>query len=195
MPSDLSVTNTAKTPSFFISDTTSQDIIPRLRKEQTPKVDKILKALEELCDSSSRISVMDMLVSILRGEHSGFNSYRLAFLHDMERIRELLDLIWVEKMSRPAFESWVNDKGVEHICKKVSNEMENAKPQLKMKLDDVSPAYIEQWDLSRIMDPVAKITPTWTKILHAASEPLRSESEDARNRPTVRISDSLMLLD
>ncbi len=32
-----------------------------------------------------------------------------------------------------------------------------------------------------IMDPVAKLTPTWMKILHVASEPQKSESEDARN--------------
>jgi hypothetical protein len=166
-------------------NTTPDVLIPRLRKEQTPKVDKILKALEELRDSSSRISVMDMLISILRGEHPGFYSYRLAFLRDIERIRQLLDLIWLEKISRPAFESWINDEGIDHICKLVSNEMETAKPDLKMKLDDVSPEYTEKWDVAAIMDPVAKITPIWTKILYAASEPPRSESEDARNRPTV----------
>ena len=54
-----------------------------------------------------------------------------------------------------------------------------------MKLKDVSPEYIERWDVATIMDPVSTVTPTWTKILYAASEPHRSESEDARNWPTV----------
>jgi hypothetical protein len=63
--------------------------------------------------------------------------------------------------------------------------MELAKPLLKMKIKAVSPEYVEQWDVAAIMYPVATITPTWTKILYAASEPQRRESEDARNRPTV----------
>lgn len=82
-------------------------------------------------------------------------------------------------------ESWVQEDGIDHICNLVSNEMESAKPLLKMKLKAVSPEYVEQWDVAAIMDPVAMITPTWTKILYAASEPQGSESEDARNRPTV----------
>jgi hypothetical protein len=80
-------------------------------------------------------------------------------------------------------ETWVRDDGVNHICHLVSNEMELAKPLLKMELK--APEYVEQWDVAAIMDPVAMITPTWTKILYAASEPQRHESEDARNRPTV----------
>lgn len=65
-----------------------------------------------------------MLVSIL----PLFYSYRLAFLHDIERIRELLDLAGENVTT--CFESWVNDKGVtvEHIGKLVSNEMETTKP-------------------------------------------------------------------
>lgn len=82
-------------------------------------------------------------------------------------------------------ESWVQEDGIDHICNLVSNKMESAKPLLKMKLKAVSPEYVEQWDVTAIMDPVAMITPTWTKILYAASEPQGSESEDARNRPTV----------
>lgn len=215
-PIDLGISTAADTLSFFMpgdnlsrfnqfvdtqgsasdglspANTMPDVLIPRLRKEQTPKVDKILKALEELRDSGSRISVMDMLISILRGEHPGFYSYRLAFLHDIGRIRQLLDLIWLEKISRPAFESWIDDEGIDHICKRVSNEMETAKPDLQMKLGDVSPEYTEKWDVAAIMDPVAKITPMWTKILYAVSEPPRSESEDARNRPTVRVFDSLI---
>jgi hypothetical protein len=84
---------------------------------------------------------MDLL-AILGGEFSEFYSHRLAFLCDSARIREILDIIWEEKKSRPAMEQ---DGGVDHICKLVNNEMESAKPLLKMKLKDVSPEYVEQW--------------------------------------------------
>ena len=87
-------------------------------------------------------------------------------------------------------EIWVQDSGVNHICKLVSNKMESAKPLLKMKLKTVSPEYVKQWDVTMIMDPVATITPTWTKILYAASEPQRSKSKDTRNWLTVWVSAS-----
>jgi hypothetical protein len=157
--------------------------VPRFRKDRTSKVDTMLAALDDL--RRARISVMDLVLAILSGEFSAFYSHRLAFLCDSERIRKLLDIIWSEKNSHPAMEHWVQDDGIDHICNIVGNEMESAKPLLKMKLKAVSPEYIEQWDVAAIMDPVSKFTPTWTKILYAASKPHRNESEDARNRPIV----------
>ena len=168
-----------------VANTTLKISIPHLRKEKTSKVDKILEALEELRNSSSRISVMDMILGILTGGHDEFYFHRLTFLCDIQRIRKLLDILWQEKNSQPAFESWINDVGINYVCELVNNEMESAKPKLQMKLDEVSSEYIEKWDVAAIMDPVAKVTPTWKKILDAASEPSRSESEDTRNRPTV----------
>ena len=157
--------------------------VPRLRKERASKVGTMSAALNDL--RKARISVTDLLLAILSGEFSEFYSHRLAFLSDSGRIRELLDIIWAEKKSRPTIENWVQDVGLDHICNLVSNEMESAKPLLQMKLKAVSPEYVEQWDVAAIMNPVAMITPTWTKILYAASEPQRRETEDARNRPTV----------
>ena len=157
--------------------------VPRLRKERASKVGTMSAALNVL--RKARISVTDLLLAILSGEFSEFYSHRLAFLSDSGRIRELLNTIWAEKKSRPTIENWVQDVGLDHICNLVSNEMESAKPLLQMKLKAVSPEYIEQWDVAAIMDPVAMITPTWTKILYAASEPQRRETEDAQNRPTV----------
>ena len=66
--------------------------------------------------------------------------------------------------------------------------MEAAKPMLKMDLKDVSPEFLEQWDLNSIMDPVVSVTPTWSKVLHAATEPSKKKVEvgsDLRNRSTV----------
>ena len=157
--------------------------VPRLRKERASKVGTMSAALNDL--RKARISVTDLLLAILSGEFSEFYSHRLAFLSDSGRIRELLNTIWAEKKSRPTIENWVQDVGLDHICNLVSNEMESAKPLLQMKLKAVSPEYVEQWDVAAIMNPVAMITPTWTKILYAASEPQRRETEDARNRPTV----------
>ncbi|KAH9169152.1 hypothetical protein EDB89DRAFT_1854788 [Lactarius sanguifluus] len=54
------------------------------------------------------------------------------------------------------------------VCKKVHIEMEAAKPHLRMNTTDVSPEFIEQWDIHRIMEPLA--TPTLRLVLEAAGE-------------------------
>ena len=181
----------------FLSFTHSQDVtsnslrssesnVPRHRKPRVFKVNTILASLQGLRDA--RISVMDLVFAILDGESSNFYSYRLAFLSDNKRIQDLLDIIWMDKKSKPAFESWFKDDGVQYVCKLVSKEMESAKPMLKMNISDVTPQYIEKWDINEIMNPVAAVTPTWTKILYAASEPQKkndSSNSDTRNRPTV----------
>jgi hypothetical protein len=103
---------------------------------------------------------MDLLVAILSGDASEFYSYRSFFLNDKTRIHDLLDIIWNEKKSKPVFETWFKDNGIQHICKLVSKEMESVKPMLKMNIKDVTPQFIEQWDVNEIMDPVAAATPT-----------------------------------
>jgi hypothetical protein len=106
--------------------------VPRLRKERASKVGTMLAALDDL--RKARISVMDLILAILSGEFSEFYFHRLAFSSDSGRIHELLDIIWAEKKSRPTIESWIQDEGVDYICNLVSDEMESAKPMLKMKL-------------------------------------------------------------
>ena len=99
---------------------------------------------------------------------------------------------WTETKSKPAFESWFNDKGIQHICKLISKEMESVIPMLKMNIKDVTPQFIEHWqwpgDVNEIVDPVAVATPIWSKILHAATEPQKKNTvsnPDMRNHPTV----------
>jgi hypothetical protein len=173
-------------PSFQITESQAHEIhVPRNRKPRISKVDTILVAPEGLRDA--RISVMDFLVAILTGITPEFYSYRLAFLSDNTRIRDLLDIVWTEKKSKPAFESWFNDNGIQHICKLVSKEMESVKPMLKMNIKDVTPQFIEQWDINEIIDPVAAATPTWSKILHHHRIMMQQPSLKRRTLQVIRI--------
>ena len=48
--------------------------------------------------------------------------------------------------------------------------------------------FLEHWHLNAIMYPVISVTPTWSKVLHAATEPSKKKVEvgsDPRNRSTV----------
>jgi hypothetical protein len=76
----------------------------------------------------------------------------------------------VRRLPTVALTRYRSDSGMGSRRKLVSNEMESAKPLLKMKLKDVSPKYVEQWDAGTIMYPAAKITPTRLKILIKARQ-------------------------
>ncbi|KIJ99840.1 hypothetical protein K443DRAFT_8105 [Laccaria amethystina LaAM-08-1] len=89
--------------------------VPCIWKERTSKINTMLVALENL--RKACISVMDLLLAILGRDFSEFYSHQLAFLCDSEQIREIVDIIWEEKKSHPAMESWVQDSGVNHIRK------------------------------------------------------------------------------
>ena len=157
---------------------------PQKRKPQVARINTVKSVLKHLHDA--RISLMDLLFMILSGNDFGW--YRLQFLSDSRRINDLLNLLWNNKKSKPFFGDWFRDHGIDHICNLVAREMEAAKPMLKMDLKDVSPDFLEHWDLNSIMDPVVSVTPTWSKILHAATEPSKKKVEvgsDPRNRSIV----------
>jgi hypothetical protein len=155
------------------------------RKARVPKVETILAALKSHRDA--RISLMDLIIVILSGEYSELSSYRRMFL-DSTRITDVLDFLWNAEKSKATLKTWIENTGVVHICKVVGEEMESAKPLLRMNLKDVSPAYLEGWDINTIMEPVAIVTLTWSKILCAATDPHKRNHEnnrETRNRSTV----------
>jgi hypothetical protein len=80
--------------------------------------------------------------------------------------------------------------GVKYVCKLISAEMEMAKPQLHMNLDEVTLEYMSKWNINDIMDPIStKITPVWSKILYAATELSKNNDKpNMRNRKIVSSS-------
>ena len=72
------------------------------------------------------------------------------------------------------------------VCDLVNEEMEAAKLNLFMTTAQTTPEFVKGWDINTIMDLIAKdITPTWSSILHAASEPKGAHNKQSCNCPTV----------
>ncbi|KAH9174559.1 hypothetical protein EDB89DRAFT_1848821 [Lactarius sanguifluus] len=73
------------------------------------------------------------------------------------------------------------------VCEKVHVEMEAAKPHLRMNTTDVSPEFIEHWDIHQIMEPLA--TPILRTVLEAAGESkvsvAKPKSAKSKNRLTA----------
>lgn len=160
--------------------------IPRLRKKRD-KPKAIQEALSILLDA--RVSPTEMFNTILDESQDIFTTYRNAFYADsnMKRFQALLDLLW---NSRDIMTEWLRPHAEALICKIVYDEMESAKPALFMRTENVTPEFIANWDINTIMETVGRdMTPTWTKILAAATETKESSEKDkgskSRNHSTV----------
>jgi hypothetical protein len=127
---------------------------------------------------------------IISGEYAELSSYRTSLLSNTNggHFCDLLSKIHSDEKSRKILNTWMDTFGVEYVYKLVSAEMETAKPQLQMNLDQVTFEYMSKWNIKDIMDPVStNFTPVSSKVLHAATEPIKKDDNKlgTRNRRIV----------
>jgi hypothetical protein len=162
--------------------------IPRSRKPRESKISTVVAALDML--QGARVTPTELLSMIISGEYAELYSYRTSFLSSTNNTHlcDLLSTIHSDDKGRKILNTWMDTFGVEYVCKLVSVEMETAKPQLHMNLDEVTSEYMSKWNINNIMDPIStKITPVWSKVLYAATEPLKKDDDkpNMRNRGIV----------
>ena len=164
--------------------------IPRSRKRRESKISTVVAALDML--QGAKVTPTELLSMIISGEYAELYSYRNSFLSSTNNTHfcDLLSTINSDDKGRKILNTWMDTFGVEYVCKLVSAEMEMAKPQLHMNLDEVTPEYMSKWNINDIMNPIStKITPVWSKVLYAATEPLKKDDKpNMRNRGIVSTS-------
>lgn len=147
-----------------------RDISYATRRRRQPKVSKkefVRKKFGEFYDA--KISLPEILSYIIDSANDTFEGYRNAFLMS-KHLFPFLNQIFADEKGRRLIEEWMLPHAVELVCEKVHAEMEEAKPQLKMGTADVTPEFITHWDINGLMNSVGKKTPTWSRILEAATE-------------------------
>jgi hypothetical protein len=167
------------------------EVPARRRKPKDLASNHALKTLRQLQDV--KITASKLLTYVIEGK-DGFQDFQSAFFSPANRdsLLELLDKISTHEKGSPIFEAWVSPRALNIVCEKIHKETEAAKPDLKMSTKEMTPEFIENWDINALMDPIAeKITPTLTAILVAATESkesvLKPKGPKSRNRKTVSI--------
>ena len=95
-----------------------------------------------------------------------------------DNICQLLSTILEDDKGSRILKKWMVPHAVNIVCDLVSEEMEATRPNLFMTTAQMTLELIEGWDINMIMDPITKdITPTWSSVLHAASEPKGSHNK------------------
>lgn len=161
----------------------------KLRNPKDSKGSHALKALRQL--QAVKITASDLLTYVVKGE-DGFKDYQSAFFSPSNRgsLLDLLNAISTHAKGSPIFDGWVGPRALKIVCEKIHKEMEAAKPDLRMSTKEVTPEFIENWDINSLMDPIAeKITPTFTAVVIAATESklsaLKPKGPRSRNQKTV----------
>jgi hypothetical protein len=138
-----------------------------------------------------KYTVIDLLMFIIKGE-DGFHGFRNALFSPRNHVSlvGLLDVLRQDEKGQHIVANWMFPHGLDLVCEKVHCEMEAAKPHLRMNTGNVTPEFIEQWDINLTMQPVAdKITPTLQTILEAAGESKASRAKlktsKSKNRSTA----------
>jgi hypothetical protein len=158
---------------------------PRLRKKKTTKAETIKLVQNILSDADLTPT---LLLLHLLGPQTSNPLARTAFFRrtNEDNISQLLSTILEDDKGSRILKKWMVPHAVDIVCDLVNEEMEAAKPNLFMTTAQTTPEFVEGWDINTIMDPIAKdITPIWSSVLHAASEPKGSHDKQSRNRPTV----------
>ncbi|KAF8169077.1 hypothetical protein BJ912DRAFT_934026 [Pholiota molesta] len=150
------------------------------RKKCLSKSEAIIATQESLTEA--RLTPTLMLINLLESAQEGGIHARLgeAFFRQTneENICRLLDLIMDNKKGAATLKEWMRPHAIALVCDMVHNEMEAAKPFLRMTTAETTTNFIESWDINAIMDPVSNdITPMWMAVLTAATEPKHSRVE------------------
>lgn len=176
------------TPSEAAQELPSE-VPSQVRKAKVLKSACALKTLRQL--QAAKMTAIDLLMYVIEGQ-GDFEGFQNAFFSPKNRasLLGLLDLISMHEKGSPIFEDWAGPRAIQIVCEKVHQEMEAAKPDLKMNTKDVTPEFIAGWDINALMEPIAQnITPTLTAMLMAATESkessLKPKGSRSRNRITV----------
>ncbi|KAH8988185.1 hypothetical protein EDB83DRAFT_2239866 [Lactarius deliciosus] len=160
--------------------------VARQRRPKTQRKATLTSILRDL--QGLKLTAVDLLTAIING-NGKFEGFRNAFFSPKNRdsLIGLLDRLIQDDKGRPIVEGWMFPHALRLVCKEVHVEMEAAKPHLRMYTANISPEFIENWDIHQIMGPVT--TPTLKSVLEAAVESkvslAKSKSAKSKNRFTA----------
>jgi hypothetical protein len=174
----------------------SSSTIPRQcqPKSQNQPESTLLTILRDLRGLKS--TVIDLLMAIIdgKGEFKAFHT-ALFVLRNRDALVGLMDMLVQDKKGRPIVTKWMFPHALNLVCEEIHSEMEAAKPSLRTNTGNVTLEFIEQWDIDKIMGPVAKeITPTLRTIIDTAGESKISCSKPKTAKSKNRHTASLVIM-
>lgn len=141
-----------------------------------------IRILQQL--TKAKLTALGLLELVLKGE-GALATYRNALLasNRTEKLEAFLSSLLKDDKGGPLMKQWMLPHAIELVCDEVHREMDAAKPHLRMYAKEVTPRFLEEWDLQKTMEEVR--TPIWDCILDAASETKASKRKTEERRKEV----------
>ncbi|KAH6895069.1 hypothetical protein BKA70DRAFT_1407238 [Coprinopsis sp. MPI-PUGE-AT-0042] len=157
--------------------------VPQTYRKRKDKASVIDEALRSLGDVS--VSLAELFLTVLDPKNLHFECHHNRMLESRNHLRleSILNLLKDNDQTKDMFMKWMTPISKELVLSTIEKELDSAKPFLKLYSTEVTPEFTEDWDLSDLMAPVEKLTPTWTEILARAVYPTGQhpdESDDDR---------------
>lgn len=154
----------------IISEEENPSISKSQQKPRVPMMTLLLSILRDL--QHFTFTVLDLLGCVIDGQGAfgGFwNTFFSPRLQDV--LLQFLDKLSEDPKGHGILLDWMFPHSVVLVQERIHKEIEDAKPHLQMKTSEVTPSFIETWDIHHIMEPVTcDITSTLTSIIKSASE-------------------------
>ncbi|KAF6744015.1 hypothetical protein DFP72DRAFT_1079199 [Ephemerocybe angulata] len=148
--------------------------------EERTKRAKVLKHLDEL--SAAKVTILDVLDYVIEGD-GDFSGFRNALIakNRTHRLTETLSRLYANDKLTATVNGWMFPHALDLVCEAVHSEMDAAKPAVKMYANEVTPEFIEGWDITDTMAAIE--TPVWSRILDAATETKVSKNKVRTKKP------------
>lgn len=146
---------------------------PIPRQHRQPKLQCQITLISILHDLQYlKCTIIDLLMAVIDGSRDFKNFCNTLFTpRNHDSLIGLLDTLLQDKKGHPIVSEWMFPHALRIVCNTIHTEMEAAKPELRMTMGKITPKFIEDWDIHKIMGPVAQnITPTLQAILDSAGE-------------------------
>ncbi|KAF6749453.1 hypothetical protein DFP72DRAFT_1014355 [Ephemerocybe angulata] len=157
----------------------------RKRKAKESKTEATLRILHEL--NNYELTPSKLITAVVTDKELSSYNNTLFSPPNRDSLIRMLDALMEDDKGKVIFREWMRPHAIQLVSDIVSKEMESAKPLLRMKATEVTTDYIEHWDLQSTMSAVTLKTPTWRRILDAATEKgaVKVQTKKSRNRDTV----------
>ncbi|KAH9025426.1 hypothetical protein EDB84DRAFT_1439715, partial [Lactarius hengduanensis] len=130
-----------------------EDLTTHQRKPKVARMASLLSIVQRL--QALKFTVIDLLVCVIDGQGE-FEGFRNALFSPRNRnaLTRLFNKFYHNDKGRTIFTDWMLPHSVTLVQETIHAEMEAAKPHLRMHTKEVTPNFIEEWDIHRIMEPI-----------------------------------------
>ncbi|KIJ57431.1 hypothetical protein HYDPIDRAFT_171701, partial [Hydnomerulius pinastri MD-312] len=150
--------------------------------ERVPANERIRNALAIL--RKGKISLLDFLAKVLDPSEKDYASYRDRMYTPPKdgaprKLDRVFDLILSDPRGGPLLTHWMGPHAIKMVSRKIYDEMDDVKDELRGTIDTITSAFLLQWDInSTVTDVMDNNAPILNEVLECAAQTDRARKEN-----------------